>query len=101
MEIVYRKLSEMKKLDGNPRKITPEQMFTLKESIQKNRDYFEARPLILSDRTGDLVVIAGNQRYEACKQLGNTYPEDIPFTNEPKRTFKLREEEWDERRTIQ
>lgn len=31
----------------------------------------------------------------------DTYPEDIPFTNEPKRTFKLREEEWDERRTIQ
>lgn len=216
MEIVYRKLSEMKKLDGNPRKITPEQMFTLKESIQKNRDYFEARPLILSDRTGDFYgqeypnvmrwkvmnttfylmpyvyrgergvqdddtsLFAGcyneglftgslatglvlgqtlsatakgglTDLYNECKLLnkalvtpiqfpsailaerqpmnGNrihhkiskrylipcvirneggrsniawdTYPEDIPFTNEPKRTFKLREEEWDERRTIQ
>ena len=70
MEIVYRKLSEMKKLDGNPRKITPEQLETLKQSIEKNKDYFEARPLILSNRTGELVVIAGNQRYEACKQLG-------------------------------
>lgn len=70
MEIVYRKLSEMKKLEGNPRKITPEQLSTLKESIQRNKDYFEARPLILSNRTGELVVIAGNQRYEACKQLG-------------------------------
>lgn len=70
MEIVYRKLSDMKKLDGNPRKITPYQLKTLKESIEKNKDYFEARPLILSNRTGEMVVIAGNQRYEACKQLG-------------------------------
>lgn len=54
MEIIYRKLSEMKKLDGNPRKITQEQMETLKQSLEANRDYFEARPLILSDRTGEL-----------------------------------------------
>lgn len=70
MEIVYRKLYEMKKLDGNPRKITTEQLAKLKESIERNKDYFEARPLILSNRTGELVIIAGNQRYEACKQLG-------------------------------
>lgn len=70
MEIVYRKLSDMKKLEGNPRKITQEQLETLKQSIERNKDYFEARPLILSDRTGELVVIAGNQRYEACRQLG-------------------------------
>ena len=70
MEIVYRKLDEMKKLDGNPRKITTEQLAKLKESIERNKDYFEARPLILSNRTGELVIIAGNQRYEACKQLG-------------------------------
>lgn len=70
MEIVYRKLSDMKKLEGNPRKITQEQLETLKQSIERNKDYFEARPLILSDRTGELMVIAGNQRYEACRQLG-------------------------------
>lgn len=70
MEVIYRKLSDMKKLDGNPRKITQEQLETLKQSIERNKDYFEARPLILSNRTGELVVIAGNQRYEACKQLG-------------------------------
>ena len=60
----------MKKLEGNPRKITQEQLETLKQSIERNKDYFEARPLILSNRTGELVVIAGNQRYEACRQLG-------------------------------
>lgn len=70
MEVIYRKLSDMKKLDGNPRKITQEQLETLKQSIEQNKDYFEARPLILSNRTGELVIIDGNQRYEACKQLG-------------------------------
>lgn len=103
MEIVYRKLSEMKKLDGNPRKITPEQLETLKQSIEKNKDYFEARPLILSNRTGELVVIAGNQRYEACKQLGI---EECPtvllegLTEEREKEIIIRDNvnngEWDE-----
>lgn len=70
MEIIYRKLSELKKLEGNPRRISPDMMKKLKESISHGMDYFEARPLILSDRTGELVILAGNQRYEACKQLG-------------------------------
>ena len=70
MEIVYRKLEELNKLDNNPRTITPEDMEKLKESIRNNPDYLEARPLVLSDRTGELVIIDGNQRYEACLQLG-------------------------------
>lgn len=93
----------MKKLEGNPRKITPEQLETLKQSIERNRDYFEARPLILSDRTGELVVIAGNQRYEACMQLGI---EECPtvllsgLTEEREREIIIRDNvsngEWDE-----
>lgn len=70
MEIVYRKLEELNKLDNNPRTITPEDMEKLRESIRNNPDYLEARPLVLSDRTGTLVIIDGNQRYEACLQLG-------------------------------
>lgn len=103
MEVIYRKLSEMKKLDGNPRKITQEQLDTLKQSIEKNKDYFEARPLILSNRTGELVVIAGNQRYEACKQLGI---EECPtvllegLTEEREKEIIIRDNvsngEWDE-----
>jgi len=38
-------------------------------SIQNNPDYFEARPLILSDRTGELIIIAGNQRFDAANHL--------------------------------
>lgn len=68
-EVVYRKLSELKKLPNNPRTIKKEDMERLKKSLKDNPDYFEARPIILSNRTGDLVILAGNQRYEAAKAL--------------------------------
>ena len=75
MEIIYRKIEDLKKLGNNPRTISEEQMRILKESIHSNPDYFEARPIILSDRTGELVIIAGNQRYEASVELGLS---DVP-----------------------
>lgn len=65
----YRKLSELKELQGNPRKISATAFEALCESIAGNEQYFEARPLILSDRTGELVIIAGNQRFKAAKKL--------------------------------
>lgn len=69
-EIEYRKLVDLKKLPNNPRTIKKADMDRLKQSIKDNPDYFEARPLILSNRTGELVILAGNQRYEAAKSLG-------------------------------
>jgi hypothetical protein len=66
----YRKVSELHKLPNNPRLIRDAQFKTLCDSIRANRAYFEARPLILSDRTGELIIIAGNQRYEAAKAVG-------------------------------
>jgi len=68
-EIVYRKLTDIKKLPNNPRTIKKDDMERLKKSIKDNPDYFEARPIILSNRTGELVILAGNQRYEAAKAL--------------------------------
>jgi len=62
------KLSELKKLQNNPRTISKEDMERLKTSIKKF-GVLEARPLILSNRTWELVIIGWNQRYEACKQL--------------------------------
>jgi len=67
--VQYRKLSELKKLKNNPRIIRDKQFKTLCDSIRDNPVYFEARPIILSNRTGELVIIAGNQRYEAAKFL--------------------------------
>lgn len=69
-QIQYRKLSDLRKLEGNPRTITGQDFERLCKSLKDNQDYFEARPLILSDRTGELVIIAGNQRYEAAKSIG-------------------------------
>ena len=65
----YRKLTELKKLPNNPRIIRDKQFKTLCDSIRDNPKYFEARPVILSNRTGEMVIIAGNQRYEAAKSL--------------------------------
>lgn len=69
-EIIYREVEKLVLLEDNPRKISDEQMERLKESIDKNPDYFECRPVILSDRTGELVVIAGNQRVKAATDIG-------------------------------
>ena len=69
MKNKHRKLTELKKLPNNPRQIKSEDFDKLCTSIKNSPDYFEARPLILSDRTGELIIIAGNQRYEAAKTL--------------------------------
>ncbi|PIP18787.1 MAG: hypothetical protein COX41_06370 [Candidatus Omnitrophica bacterium CG23_combo_of_CG06-09_8_20_14_all_41_10] len=66
----YRKLSTLRKLANNPRIIRDKQFQNLVASIKDNPKYFEARPLILSNRTGEFVIIAGNQRYEATKVAG-------------------------------
>ena len=66
----YRKLSELTKLEDNPRIIKNEEFQNLCASILANPEFFKARPLILSNRTGKLVVIAGNQRYEAARTVG-------------------------------
>lgn len=70
IQIEYRPLDELKKLENNPRVIKKKDFEKLKTSVKENPDYFEARPLILSNRTGELVIIAGNQRYEAAKAIG-------------------------------
>ena len=69
-EIKYRKLDEITELPGNPRYIKDDQFQTLCDSLQDNPEYFEARPIILSNRTGKLIILAGNQRYRAAKSIG-------------------------------
>lgn len=69
MEIVYRKLSELKPNPKNPRKATKEAIEKLAESIKGNPKFFEARPILLSDRTGELVIIGGERRSEAAALL--------------------------------
>lgn len=68
--VKYRPVSEIKELPNNPRTISKEDFDRLKDSIIDNPEYFEGRPIILSDRTGELVVLAGNQRLRAAKAVG-------------------------------
>lgn len=67
-QVEYRAIADLKELPGNPRTIKKDQFEKLKQSIKDNADYFEARPIILSDRTGELVILAGNQRYKAAAE---------------------------------
>ena len=69
-ETGMRKLSELHEWADNPRKITNAELEKLKRSIERKPYYMNARPIVLSDRTGKLVVIAGNQRLKAIKALG-------------------------------
>lgn len=63
----YRKLSTLKKLPNNPRVVRGPRFADLCASLKKNPRFFDARPLILSNRTGELVILAGHQKYEAAK----------------------------------
>lgn len=66
----YRDIKDLKCLNNNPRIIKDKDFKILCESIKKNKEFFEARPLIVSNRTGELIVIAGNQRLKAAEYLG-------------------------------
>ena len=69
-KVEYKTLDEIYHLDRNPRTISKANMDKLVQSIKDNPDYFEARPIICSDRTGKLVIIAGNQRLRAAGLAG-------------------------------
>lgn len=80
-QVEYRPLKDLHELENNPRQIKKDQFEKLKQSIKDNPDYFEARPIILSDRTGELVILAGNQRYKAAKAIGMTEVPTILLPN--------------------
>ena len=66
----------------NPRKWKNDsEIRNLAESIRKNPDFFEARPILLSDRTGVLMIIGGERRWEAARHLGLTQAPSYLFHN--------------------
>ncbi len=71
-EFRLRPVDDLEPMEHNPRSITEPAFKRLCDSLRRNPDYFEARPIILSDRqaTGKLRIIAGNQRYLAAKAIG-------------------------------
>ena len=61
--------SKLKVHPNNPRFIKDAEFKALIKSIQEDSEYFEARPIICSDRTGELVILGGNQRFRAACEL--------------------------------
>ena len=67
--IKYVPVKDLKPHPSNPRLIKDEKFKKLCDSILHNTKYFEARPIIYSNRTGENIIIAGNMRYKAAKHL--------------------------------
>jgi len=89
LQIKYRKTVDIDPLKGNPRTISDDALDKLCESINKNKSFFEARPIILSNRTGFLVAIAGNQRLKAAVKIDM---EEVPTVLIPNLTEKEEKE---------
>ena len=102
------KLTDLKLNDGgqglpkNPRFIRDDRFKALCESVRDNPEFMPARPIVV-DENG--VILGGNMRYRACRDLGMT---EVPaswvdriegLTVEKKRRFILMDNhgfgEWD------
>lgn len=66
-----RKVSELVQNAINPRTLKDKAFKELKESLDKDREFIKARPIIVSMAEGrENTVIAGNMRLQAIKSLG-------------------------------
>lgn len=68
VKIVYRKISELKEPDYNPRKITAKQREDIKKSLQQ---FGFVQPLVVNiheDRFG--IIVGGNQRKKIAESIG-------------------------------
>jgi site-specific DNA-methyltransferase (adenine-specific) len=101
MEIV--KISQVKSNPKNPRIIKDDKFKKLVKSIQEFPDMLNKRPLVtFTDTDGKYVVLGGNMRLKACKEIGL---KEIPiivadeWTEEQKNEFLIKDNvgfgEWD------
>lgn len=68
-EIQHIDIKRLTLLERNPRTISKEGMAKLKKSLEKDPDFFSARPCLVHDTGDKLEVYAGNQRVRAAKSL--------------------------------
>lgn len=61
---------QIKDVPKNPRFIKDERFAALKKSIEDDPEMLSLRELVAYDNNGELVVILGNMRYRAMKELG-------------------------------
>jgi DNA modification methylase len=101
-KIEYLPINEVHLNEKNPRLIKDENFKRLVKSLQETPELFRARPLLCSDRTGRLVILGGNMRYLAAKELKYT---EVPviimkkLTEEKEKPIIIRDNgtfgEWD------
>ena len=73
----------------NPRIVKKEDFEKLKQSIKDNPELFFDRPIIASNRTGENIILCGNTRYRAAKELGM---KEVPASI--RKLTKKKEDEW-------
>lgn len=61
---------QIRDVPKNPRFIKDERFAALKKSIEDDPEMLNLRELVAYDNNGELVVILGNMRYRAMKELG-------------------------------
>lgn len=68
-EIQYLPIGDVRLNPNNPRLIKDVAFRKLVKSLKGSPDMFDARPLLCSDRTGELIIIGGNMRLRAAAEL--------------------------------
>jgi hypothetical protein len=99
MKIEHVKLSEIKSNPNNPRLIKDDKFKKLVQSIKDFPKMLELRPIVVND---DMVVLGGNMRLKACKEVGL---KEVPIikaselTDDQQREFIVKDNvgfgEWD------
>ena len=99
MNTTIMKLSAIKQNPNNPRSINKDKFNKLVKSIEEFPRMLELRPIVLNK---DNIVLGGNMRLKACKQIGLTevpvvYADDL--TEEEQRQFIIKDNvgfgDWD------
>ena len=67
MQVKKVKLSAIKLNPGNPRRIDKRKMEYLKKSLQEFPEMIELREIVVDE---DMMILGGNMRYHAMKELG-------------------------------
>lgn len=99
MEIINKKISEIKLNPNNPRLIKDDKFTKLVQSIKDFPEMLDIRPIVVN---ADMVILGGNMRFKACKEAGL---KEVPIiiadnlTEEQQREFLIKDNtsggEWD------
>lgn len=101
--MIYRNITDIKPNPKNPRLIKDEKFAKLVQSLKDFPEMLEKRPLVcFTDTDGKLVVLGGNMRLKAAKEIGlKKLPVMLAddWTEEQKQQFLIKDNvgfgEWD------